>query len=153
MPFSVWKCAFCAVIRTRSYRTAEAVAKRMGRPSGTGGINLNPSTCPFLYIELNGKVYKRDTGEGMDDDEEIEEYCHDCGIKNRSGITHHVECDCESCPRCKGQLISCSCTANGARYFKGPADAGKYHKDLLMQKFLDVKGLLRFPGVGRTDDF
>lgn len=33
--------------------------------------------------------------------------CHDCGIKE--GNYHHPGCDNEICPRCEGQLISCSC--------------------------------------------
>ena len=33
--------------------------------------------------------------------------CHDCNIKH--GNYHHPGCDVERCPRCGGQLISCSC--------------------------------------------
>lgn len=33
--------------------------------------------------------------------------CHDCGISK--GGKHHPGCDMERCPRCGGQLISCSC--------------------------------------------
>ena len=33
--------------------------------------------------------------------------CHDCGAQ-RNNI-HHMGCDMERCPACKGQLISCGC--------------------------------------------
>jgi len=37
------------------------------------------------------------------------ERCHDCGIVNKKGNYHHLGCDMERCPKCKGQLISCGC--------------------------------------------
>jgi hypothetical protein len=33
--------------------------------------------------------------------------CHDCNVL--AGGRHHPGCDNERCPRCSGQLISCSC--------------------------------------------
>jgi len=33
--------------------------------------------------------------------------CPDCYIA--PGGLHHPGCDCETCPKCKGQLISCGC--------------------------------------------
>lgn len=33
--------------------------------------------------------------------------CHDCGVSE--GDYHHFGCDVEECPKCHGQLISCSC--------------------------------------------
>lgn len=35
------------------------------------------------------------------------ENCHDCGAP--PGGLHHVGCDREMCPVCRGQLISCDC--------------------------------------------
>jgi hypothetical protein len=33
--------------------------------------------------------------------------CSDCGAK--FGYFHHFGCDCEMCPVCGGQVISCEC--------------------------------------------
>jgi len=33
--------------------------------------------------------------------------CHDCNAK--PGELHELGCDMETCPKCGGQLISCSC--------------------------------------------
>ena len=33
--------------------------------------------------------------------------CSDCNVI--PGQYHHPGCDCEVCPRCNGQLISCGC--------------------------------------------
>jgi hypothetical protein len=33
--------------------------------------------------------------------------CHDCGAM--PGGFHHLGCDCERCPLCRGQLITCGC--------------------------------------------
>lgn len=65
--------------------------------------------CTITTIELKGSEYSRikygceskefDLGDGK--------RCHDCGAKK--DYYHHLDCDTEQCPRCKGQLISCGC--------------------------------------------
>ena len=55
-------------------------------------------------ILLNGQLWDRNT-EYYD----VNNRCHDCGILNVPGHLHHLGCDIERCPCCKGQLISCSC--------------------------------------------
>lgn len=40
--------------------------------------------------------------------------CGDCGAK--PGHYHHPGCDCERCPICGGQLISCGCDDRGKLY-------------------------------------
>lgn len=60
------------------------------------------TSCTKPYIRVNGKVYLRNTRY-----HDVNKRCHDCGIVN--GNIHHFGCDMERCPRCKGQIISCSC--------------------------------------------
>jgi hypothetical protein len=44
------------------------------------------------------------------------------------GNVQYVECDCERCPGCGGQLLSCGYTIDGAQYYKGVADTkGRRH--------------------------
>ena len=33
--------------------------------------------------------------------------CHDCAVI--SGEFHVPSCDCEQCPRCRGQVLTCGC--------------------------------------------
>ena len=61
-------------------------------------------SCTVKYISIGGIPYERDTAYY-----DVNEHCHDCGIKNTPGNIHHFGCDIERCPRCDGQLISCDC--------------------------------------------
>lgn len=45
----------------------------------------------------------------------IEDHCSNCGML--TGFLHHLPCDLEQCPRCKGQALSCNC-----KYEKRPGD-------------------------------
>jgi len=67
---------------------------------------LKVKTCSikFRCIKIDGEIYPRDTINF-----DYNERCHDCGIENRIGNLHHFGCDVERCPKCNGQLISCSC--------------------------------------------
>jgi hypothetical protein len=64
---------------------------------------------PSVFIHEE-KRYKRikvgDTGDFYEDyDKNI--HCTDCGAKY--GHYHHDGCDCERCPVCSRQLLSCNC--------------------------------------------
>ena len=58
-----------------------------------------PESCYYRYVKIDGKYYERDT-EYFD----VNEFCHDCGVENVKGNTHHTGCDMELCPGCGGQL-------------------------------------------------
>lgn len=71
---------------------------------------LTENGCGYSDVIINGSSYKRikvgdpgDFFEGYDS----ETRCGDCGAK--LGYFHHLGCDCERCPSCGGQLISCDC--------------------------------------------
>jgi hypothetical protein len=69
------------------------------------GMSEVKSCSPkFRCIKINGEIYPRDTTQFDWNDR-----CHDCGIENKIGNLHHMGCDMERCPKCKGQLISCDC--------------------------------------------
>jgi hypothetical protein len=66
--------------------------------------------CTMSVFTHEGKEYERlkvgsvgDFFEGADVDTE----CGDCG--SQYGHYHHYGCDCERCPICSGQLITCTC--------------------------------------------
>lgn len=67
-------------------------------------LDKNVKSCTHKYILIKGKWYKRNTTYF-----DVNDVCHDCGIENKRGNTHHFGCDIERCPRCKGQMISCNC--------------------------------------------
>jgi len=68
---------------------------------------INSTSC-WKYIMIDNKKYKRDTIYYDNN-----ETCHDCGVKNKAGNTHHAGCDIERCPKCGNQLISCGCNIEG----------------------------------------
>ena len=74
--------------------------------------NEETKSCDDKYITIQGKRYKRNTtyfDHGNTRDSKNRRRCHDCGILNKKGNTHHFGCDMERCPNCKEQLISCGC--------------------------------------------
>ena len=72
---------------------------------------LNCKGC-LATIIIDGEEYQRipmgadDDFYGGDDMADVER-CGDCGAWR--GHCHHWECDCERCPICGGQLLSCDC--------------------------------------------
>ncbi len=61
------------------------------------------TTCTRSTITLKKGEYERDRFHFSEESGK----CHDCGIEH--GGIHHVGCDVERCPECKGQLITCYC--------------------------------------------
>ena len=65
--------------------------------------------CLVRKLTINGKVYKRiPAGYAKEPNKYYEgRLCHDCNVSY--GQYHHPGCDCEQCPVCHEQLISCDC--------------------------------------------
>ena len=65
--------------------------------------------CKERQIIRGNKKYKQikvgDKGDFYENEENA--VCGDCGAKYKN--YHHLGCDLERCPACKGQLISCIC--------------------------------------------
>lgn len=57
-------------------------------------------SCPYRYVKIDSKYYLRDTTYY----DVNNKYCHDCGILNAKGNTHHPGCNMEICPACGAQL-------------------------------------------------
>lgn len=71
---------------------------------------LTASGCCGEKIRANGKLYPRIRMGDPNDffpDASDDARCGDCGAM-RGGL-HHWGCDCERCPACGEQLISCYC--------------------------------------------
>lgn len=73
---------------------------------------LKSDGCKETKLVMNdGKEYDRiAVGDEYDLFEDVadEEFrCHDCNALY--GHFHHSGCDCETCPKCHEQLLSCEC--------------------------------------------
>ena len=83
----------------------------MGAKCELCGRDMHASNgCTVSTIRIAGKVYKRIPVGGHGDfleGEAAEVRCGDCGAL--MGRYHHWGCDCERCPACGLQLISCDC--------------------------------------------
>ncbi len=66
--------------------------------------NDRADSCDCDWVLLNTELHPRNNSYFGNSDR-----CHDCGIENKHGNYHHLGCDMERCPKCKGQLISCGC--------------------------------------------
>ena len=75
----------------------EYCKKEMGKVDG----------CVEGKIVIKNTIYKRIEYGNETGNTEVEDRCHDCGVKK--GYFHHFRCDVEQCPRCKKQLLSCNC--------------------------------------------
>ena len=71
---------------------------------------LEVDGCKALTFFCEDKQYSRskvgDAGDFYEGDD-LDARCTDCGAKHSHH--HHLGCDCERCPVCYGQLISCDC--------------------------------------------
>ena len=54
----------------------------------------------YKYTKIDGQYYKRDTTYY-----DVNELCHDCGVENVKGNTHHGTCDIEQCPACRRPIL------------------------------------------------
>lgn len=68
----------------------------------------------YGYISLGKKIYKRIPVSNEDVQYSKSGRCPDCGAT--AGHLHHEGCDNERCPKCGGQLLSCSCNDEGPSF-------------------------------------
>lgn len=81
----------------------------MARCKVCGREMLDACGCVGSEISANGNEFPRIRVGGLGDFEGEPEgtRCGDCGAM--VGYQHHWGCDCERCPSCGRQLISCDC--------------------------------------------
>lgn len=65
---------------------------------------LQADSCTVDALILDGHRYSRYRARRST----VGRRCPDCGIA--AGGYHHLGCDIETCPRCRGQQISCGCS-------------------------------------------
>lgn len=66
------------------------------------------SECGIKHaIGKDGTVYKRIPYGNETCTYDGPACCSDCNAGK--GKVHHINCDCEECPVCHGQLLSCDC--------------------------------------------
>ena len=82
----------------------------MAKCEACGREMLTAKGCDKRVVFLGGRFWPRirvgDPGDFFEGDPEGTR-CGDCGAM--VGYFHHPGCDCERCPSCGGQLISCDC--------------------------------------------
>jgi len=64
---------------------------------------------PIVFLHTEKEYVRIKVGDAGDFYEygDSDTRCGDCGAKH--GCHHHLGCDCEQCPMCHGQLLSCDC--------------------------------------------
>ena len=71
--------------------------------------------CTLSHIVINGERYERvKAGDELDSIPNMDAtiVCHDCNVV--AGQCHHLGCDMERCPVCRGQLFLCDCVKQPA---------------------------------------
>lgn len=92
------------------HSTYDERIKQLEEEIGSGGRgNITPDE-----LRLRLKEFREST----DREEYNNQPCHDCGAG--VGELHMLGCDMEECPKCGGQLLSCTCdTREMAEQFRG----------------------------------